>query len=156
MAGELCALTVRQPWANAIAYGTKRVENRGWMLPERVVGQLIAIHAGKGHDMGVAAPPGCSWPEADLPLGAVVAVAEVIGCHHADTCVGGATTDELGTRGHLWCSPWAVRGQFHIELASVRPLPDPVPCRGMLGLWRLPEDAERAVRAQLEESGHAV
>lgn len=48
------------------------------------------------------------------------------------------------------CDPWAMSGQFHIELADVRPIPEPVPCRGMLGLWRLPEDVEKAVRGQLE------
>ena len=26
-------------------------------------------------------------------------------------------------------------------------------CKGMLGLWRLPEDVEKAVRAQLEATG---
>jgi hypothetical protein len=40
-------------------------------------------------------------------------------------------------------------GQFHWELSGVRSL-WPVPCKGALGLWRLPEDAEKAVSAQLE------
>jgi hypothetical protein len=48
------------------------------------------------------------------------------------------------------CSQWAVRGQFHITLTKVRPLAEPIPCRGALGLWRLPEDVEKAVRKQLE------
>lgn len=39
-----------------------------------------------------------------------------------------------------------------MKLANARPLSEPVPCRGMLGLWRLPEEAEKAVRAQLEET----
>lgn len=57
----------------------------------------------------------------------------------------------LGVPHHgVGCDPWAVRGQFHWELDDVRPLPDPVPCRGALGLWRLPEDVEKAVREQLE------
>ncbi len=30
------------------------------------------------------------------------------------------------------------------------PLAEPVPCRGALGLWRVPDDVESAVRAQLE------
>jgi hypothetical protein len=52
------------------------------------------------------------------------------------------------------CTPWSARGQFHIELANVRPLADPVPCKGMLGLWRLPEDVEKLVRTQLGEDGN--
>ena len=150
---EMHALTIRQPWASAIAYGTKRVENREWRLSAKVVGEVIAIHAGKGHDLDAALPAGCRWPEVEThSLGAVIAVAEIAGCHPPGACVGGGTTGKLGERGHLWCSPWAMPGQFHIELTSVRPLPNPVPCRGMLGLWWLPEDVAEAVRAQLEAS----
>ena len=32
----------------------------------------------------------------------------------------------------------------------------PVPCRGSLGLWRLPEDVEAAVRAQLDAQGECA
>jgi hypothetical protein len=138
---EIRALTVRQPWASAIAYGTKRVENRGWSLPARFAGKLIAIHAGKGHDLDVRLPAGCEWPEvAAHPLGVVIAVATV-------------TRSCLPWECHGECSPWAIKGQDHWHLEDVRPLPEPVPCRGMLGLWRLPEDAEKTVRAQLEVPG---
>jgi hypothetical protein len=51
------------------------------------------------------------------------------------------------------CMRWGADGQFHWLLApDVRLLPTPVPAKGMLGLWKVPEDAERAVRAQLETS----
>jgi hypothetical protein len=133
---EIRALTVRQPWANAIAYGNKRVENRTWSA-DRAAGKLIAIHAGKGHDLDAMPPEGCTWPEVpDLSLGAVLAVATVTG-----SCVPWECDGE--------CSPWAIRGQDHWHLEDVRPLAKPVPCRGALGLWRLPEGVEKAVRAQL-------
>jgi hypothetical protein len=83
-----------------------------------------------------------------MPFGAVAALAEVAGCHHATDCFG--HSPESGNyRGY--CSPWAAAGQFHIVLTNVRPLATPVPCRGMLGLWRLPDDVEKAVREQMEE-----
>ena len=33
MAGELRGLSIQHPWAAAIAYGAKRVENRTWAGP---------------------------------------------------------------------------------------------------------------------------
>jgi hypothetical protein len=39
------AVTVRQPWAWAIAHGFKDIENRSW-APRLAPGELIAIHAG--------------------------------------------------------------------------------------------------------------
>lgn len=44
------AITVKQPWAWAIAHGDKNIENRGNNLRCVPVGGIIAIHAGKGWD----------------------------------------------------------------------------------------------------------
>jgi hypothetical protein len=157
---EMRALTIKQPYAWAIAVGAKSVENRTWHTAYR---GPLAIHAGKTVDragldnpriLDAIAEQGFTIDEAASRQGAVVAVAEVVGCHHAGACVGNATSDELGRRGHLWCTPFSVPDQYHIELASVRRLPEPVPCKGMLGLWRLPEDVEKAVREELGEDGN--
>ena len=142
------ALSITQPWAAAIAYGTKRVENRTWTAPRWAIGQVIAVHASKKPDVCARPPAGESWPaEHRMHLGAVIAVATLAGCH--------LSPDFGGTCGatRTLCSPWAARDQYHWLLSDVRPLPEPVPCRGMLGLWRLPEDVEKAVRAQLGEDG---
>jgi hypothetical protein len=46
------------------------------------------------------------------------------------------------------CAPWGQRGsRAHLVLENPRPLPEPIPCRGQLGLWMPPQD----VLAQLEE-----
>lgn len=47
MTHTIRALTIRQPWAGAIAHQTKRVENRSWKLPAKHHGARILIHAGK-------------------------------------------------------------------------------------------------------------
>jgi ASCH domain len=146
------ALTVRQPWAAAIAYGDKRVENRTWKAPG--LGRVV-IHAGKAADWDA---PGMAWTAAglapygpgctrsmwagSLALGEIVAVAEVTGCHDWTRC--------RSPDGTL-CSPWAARGQWHWVLGSVRPLAVPAPCKGALGLWAVPPEAEAAVLAQLIE-----
>lgn len=144
---EMYGLTIKQPWLHAIVAGTKRVENRTWAVPEWVIGKVIALHAGKTYDYGAVFPawtvtPG--WEPGELPEGAVAGVAKVTGCHPLEhVCSPGP---------HLRaCSPWSARSQCHWLLAEVRPLPNPVPCRGMLGLWRLPADVEEAVRQQLEK-----
>lgn len=135
------ALTIKQPWLHAITAGTKRVENRTWAPPEPIIGTVIALHAGKAWDYGAVFPAGTvtpDWEPGELPEGCVTAVATVTGCCQCNPDSPAA------------CSPWAAQGQYHWTLDRVRPLAEPVPCRGMLGLWQLPADAEKAVRAQLE------
>jgi hypothetical protein len=146
------ALSIQQPWCSAIAYGPKRIENRTWAAPQWALGTTIALHASKGPDWqapemawtaaGISpykpGAPRKHW-EGSLPLGAIVAVAVVADCH-------------FGGFEHPDCSPWGARDQFHWLLRDIRPLRDPVPARGMLGLWTVPEDTESAIRAQLGET----
>ena len=149
MAEPMRALTIKPPWSEAIRYGTKRVENRSWPAPAWAVGQDIAIHAGKSFDRDAMFPRGhMTLAPGDCVLGAIVAVARLTGCHDARDCVGPAWVGDDFM--DVLCSPWSVWGEFHWLLAAVRPLPEPVPCRGMLGLWRLPEDVESAAGAQLK------
>lgn len=124
------ALSVRQPWAYAIAHLGKRVENRTWNTAYR---GPIAIHASKTVDdacmelvanLGgvpteqVKAATAAPW------RGAFVAIADLVG-----VC-------ECGWE----CTPWAAYDQYHLQLANVRPLNTPVPARGSLGLRRIPDD----------------
>jgi hypothetical protein len=166
MAEPMRALTVKQPWAWAITHGTKDVENRSWQPPCWI--DHLAIHAGarSGWDRDGEFSPVLrnAWngwvrkrtDAAELiggptrnshlvPFGAVIAVSTLAGCH--------LSPDFGGTCGATrpLCSPWAARDQYHWLLTDIRPLAEPVPCRGMLGFWRLPDDVEKLVRAQLEE-----
>ena len=150
------ALTVKNPWAWAIARGGKDVENRTWQPPCWL--DQLAIHAGalSGWDKAGEESPyvNLAWQRymgppstlnrwmgtrnvelgRDNPLivsSAVVAVAEVDTCHHDGNCHLFPAFHEGTGR----CSAWAARGQWHWHLANVRPLPEPVPCKGALGLW---------------------
>ena len=146
MTEPMRALSVRQPWAWAICHG-KDVENRSRGTRHR---GLLAIHASKSAPyaadltdpriMDLIAANGFRLDDPPSAQGAVVAVAVLAGCHHEST-----------EEPRHSCSPWGQRDAYHWQLANVRPLPEPVPCKGMLGLWRLPEDVEKAVRAQLED-----
>lgn len=127
------ALSIRQPWAWAIIYAGKDIENRNW--PTRFRGRFL-IHAAKGCTReeyldacafmaglcgGVKVPP----LEA-LPKGGIVGMATL-----------GACVDESD-------SEWFV-GEWGFELNDVQELPF-TPCRGMLGFFK-PEfqQAEKTV-----------
>jgi len=159
MAEPMRALSIKPPWIGAIVYSDKRVENRSWSAPDWIIGRTIALAASKAPDWDA---PDMAWTAAgltpyepgaprkawtaSLTLGAVIAVAKVAGCHYATSC----PHSEPGAPWPL-CTRWSARDQFHWQLSDVRPLPEPVPCKGALGLWRLPEDVEKLVREQVEE-----
>lgn len=133
------AITIRQPWAYAITCG-KNVENRS--RPTSYRGP-VAIHAGKTldrdamHDYRVVAA-GARDRVGALVFGAVIAVADLVDCHLADTCT------------REGCRVWGDPTGYHLVLADVVALPAPVPARGALGLpWRLPLDVSSAVTAHL-------
>lgn len=48
--------------------------------------------------------------------------------------------------------PW-YSGPFGYEIAEATAFPEPIPCRGMLGFWRVPETAIAAMRAQVNRHG---
>ena len=102
-------LTIRQPWASAIIYASKDVENRSWTTTYR--GRLY-IHAGMRLD-----------PDDVLPAAVPVVHGAIIGYVELTDIV----TDSL--------SRWAEPGQYHWLLANPVPLPSPVPAKGRLGLW---------------------
>ena len=146
------SLTVMQPWAWGILNG-KLVENRTWTTKHR---GTIAVHAGKAWDDDGEHSPlirsawrgagngGPVWSGHDhIARAAVVAVVDLAGI------CGNAFADPAPIR--CGCGPWAARGQYHWRLANVRLLAEPVPCKGALGLWTLPDDVEAAVRAQFPQ-----
>lgn len=168
------ALTVLQPYAHLIALPdsdprAKRIENRTW--PTSYRGPLF-IHAGLSRKRlvtpgGISHEEDYGLPVADMAFGAIVAVADLVDCVHvistADrSCPGpGYFEASYGNRGALWLFrknverwPWLV-GNEHLEgptawvLRDVRRLPEPVPCRGMQGLWGVPPDVAAAVMRQI-------
>ncbi|MEV8628573.1 hypothetical protein [Streptomyces sp. NPDC051079] len=131
------ALTVRQPYADAIVWGGKTTENRIRPLSAFHLGTRILIHAAK-------APHASNVTAADLGLehapdvrGAIIGTGILDSCHQssADGC----------------CSPWGMMSFWHWTLRDVQPLPQPVAVNGHLGLWTLPEAALRDVWDQLLE-----
>jgi hypothetical protein len=123
------ALTIRQPWAWAIIHAGKDIENRSW-TNKHVTG-TIAVHAGSGLDPLDRLPRGARKPRPDeLVHGAIIGVVDVV--------------DVVDGHRSKWFS-----GPLGWILSNPRPLPQPIPCPGRLGLWQLPPRVHRAVDKQL-------
>ena len=146
------AITLWQPWASMIAIGCKVNETRSWKTLHR---GPIAIHAAKrfredemifARDVILFHRPiqdairtyGMSCL-ADFPLGAIVAVANIIDVIPTEDAYGiyGVVDYELGDY---------TPGRFAWLLEDIKHLP-PIPCRGAQGIWNLPDDIERMVSA---------
>lgn len=137
------ALTVRQPWAACIVSCRKTTENRTWSTGYR---GPVLIHAAQAVDtdaLQISAQREHMWralgtdPTAAHVRGAVIAVARLVDCHleNHQAC----------------CRPWGEtgRGIWHWTLRDVLKLPDPVPCKGRLGLWIPDVGLMRSLRGPL-------
>lgn len=119
----LPCITLKQPWAALVCAGLKTIETRTHGRFRNLVGQRIAIHAGKGHDH--------HGPKTTLELarGAVVCTAMVDAAWQAT-----ADDWEMGyvdERAMCDCLP----GTWLYFLHDIRPLAEPIPAKGRLGIW---------------------
>lgn len=135
------ALTIRQPWAWAILWAGKDIENRTW-LPNRKLlkpGDRFAIHASLkpaddfdgaisriraivGRDHHLPLP---RWK--DLPRGAIIGTAVFL----------------AALAGWDPPSPWAEPDAYHWSIGGVVPLGRPEPCPARVGVWEVPREIVR-------------
>lgn len=164
------ALTLYQPWAQMVALGFKRFETRSWATG--MMNVRLAIHAsGNSETLEQHASIGSiprAWHGALgiiginvadglrlLPLGAVVATAQLVECirtayvyreelaaerfHPSDRQREYPIREEyLGDFGP---------GRYAWRLTHVLRLPEPIPMRGQRGFWTLTPEQESEVRA---------
>jgi hypothetical protein len=166
----LKALTLTQPWATLVAIGQKRIETRSWSTPylgpiaihaakgfpgwaketcdESPFYEVLTKHKDLWPAGDETLTPYASERYAAIPLGAIVAIARLVHLTPTGYIQGlfpGGRID-LGTRGtwKLTAQEEAfgdfAPGRFAWLLADVRPLRTPIPCKGNLGLWTVPED----------------
>ncbi|MHC5770842.1 MAG: ASCH domain-containing protein [Nostoc sp.] len=131
------ALSVRQPWAWAIIYALKNVENRGWPIHYR--GDIL-IHAAKTctkkdyqlarefcHSMGVVTPELIS-----LRRGQVIGIVTIVDCKFSQVASG-----------------WGMPGQYHWKLENPREI-TPIPYIGRLGIFEVPDELVRSAIARVK------
>lgn len=144
---DIRVLSVRNepdPWAGLIAAKFKPTENR--TRRTNYVGPVL-IHSSAYEAPKCAVrlvPEGLyEIPERLLLRGHVLALATIAGCHKYEP-------------GCCTC-PWAERdaGIFHWQLTGVRALPEPIPAKGTLGLWRPGSEIVTEALRQLREAAGA-
>jgi hypothetical protein len=156
------AISLWQPWASAVALGSKTIETRHWSTSYR---GPLAIHAAKRLNRGEMIFYGSCWNWVGalsglgagsgnhfdligaLPLGAIVAVCNLTDCRPTESF----TQGELDVMrapdresGHLyqWCERQMGNfdlGRFGWILEDIRALPDPIPFVGRRGLFNVPD-----------------
>jgi hypothetical protein len=168
-------LTLTQPWATLVAIGAKRIETRSWRTSYR---GPLAIHAAKSFPQECKdlvwtkpfyealiqrdVPAGDDHPYFEqgakrdifpaIPVGVVVAVCRLVDVVPTEWLVTrsepiSAQERALGNYSH---------GRFGWLLEDIRPLREPIPAKGALGLWQWqpPADLEELL-APMKDARHA-
>ena len=155
------ALSLWQPWASAIAVGSKRIETRSWATKYRgpllvhaakrkVIGELLYYHA-CWNWIGAMTPLGWTWGKDgdddihQLPFGALVARCELVDCRPTETFTQAELdTPRLPARAQAEQHQWTERqmgnfdlGRFGWVLDNIERLPEPIPMKGAQGLFEV-------------------
>ena len=128
------AITLRQPWAWAIINAGKDIENRNWKTHFR---GRVAIHAAAGMTRGEY-DRACEYIRGanrririptyeELERGAIIGTVEIV------DCVRGSD------------SPWFM-GEYGFVLARPERLQEPIPCKGALSFWNVPQNIEARIK----------
>lgn len=135
-------ISVRQPWAWAILYAGKDVENRTWPPSAQLLkaGDRLAIHASKTFDVD-----GLRWicehhAELGLPLDFIPIdrSAYPVGCVIGSVEFVANIDVDLYQKTKIRQSPWFF-GPVGWLVDDPRALEDPVPMKGRLGLFDVPD-----------------
>lgn len=145
-------ITLTQPFASIIALGAKSHETRGWSTPYR---GPLAIHAAQGlpkwaalliHDepyRSVLAPAGITTFD-KLPRAVIVAVGDLVEIVETDSWADKVSQAERDF------GDWSP-GRYAWRMENIRALPEPIACRGTLGLWDVPSSVVDSLQKGMHE-----
>jgi hypothetical protein len=164
------ALTIWAPWAQAIVRGPKLIENRTWKPHDKVIGERIAIHCGKT----LATPADYDDERVRNQLdeahrymvgegvterGCIIGTARVVGYAqsgilelHQDyfgrwyECTRTDMPKATGDLTEVFDDPWWT-GPVGWLLDDVRELAEPVPTRGVPGVWTIDDEVREMMEA---------
>ena len=169
------ALTLKHPWAFAVAWLGKDVENREWddrladlMGLPGLSGELIAIHGGavprRGNNQGwrylcqsiadIHRRLDGELPEAGAAELARRAAGQPLNAEHF-IMPGIVAVAVLSGSTRASRSVWASQGDLHLLLSDVVALPQPIEVRGAQGFWTVPEVIAEEVMAQVRAAQNA-
>lgn len=137
---RLKSLAIRQPWAWAVCIGAKDIENRTWVTEYR--GPLVIQASAAKQDVNafVKGSKGKLKTD-DMTFGALIGFAELV--------------DVVPLCKSLEDNLWAT-GPYCWVLANARPLDEPIPYKGALHLFELPDGISDNIRQQLTRSPKPV
>lgn len=122
LAGQIKALSIRQPYPHHIFHDGKDVENRDW--PTKGRGWII-IHAGVSKtELCMELPK-----EAAMPRGGIVGMARIVDC-----------VTKMDSRWFFGKYGFVLRDAFPLDL---------IPCKGALGFFLPPPEALTATAEQV-------
>lgn len=128
-------LAVRQPWAWALVTGAKDVENRSWTTDYR--GPVI-IQASAGKTLvNHFAKSDPTLPKVPFAFGALIGVAELV--------------NVVPLSQDLETNPWAW-GPYCWRFTNARMFVEPIPAKGKLNLYTLPQDVAARVQSQIDSA----
>ena len=140
--GVCKAISLTQPFATLIMLGEKEYETRCWHTKFR---GPVWIHASKGFPgwakklcatepfASVLARHGYpSWKE--LPTGSLLGTVEWRDCEHVESVLPRICEQEVAFG-------YYTDGRFASLVGNPVALARPIPCKGALGFWRVPDDA---------------
>lgn len=132
------ALSIRQPWVSLILAGRKKIETKSTTTKRR---GRVFLHASAtmGPSERAAAIREGLDPDT-LPRGAIVGSVDIIDSVRAEDLEVSANERRVGDY-----SP----GRWGWKLDDVRALPKPVPAKGALSFWNVPDDIAAAAEKQL-------
>ena len=134
------AITIIEPWATLLVVGEKQYETRDWKCDYR---GLMAIHSGMKiiseyyYSLGVIECMENSEVTQGIlkrHRGNVIAIATLKDIH--------SMTDEFineQTETEQDLGLWKI-GRYAWEFTDIKPLPKPIPVRGMPGLWNISDE----------------
>lgn len=131
------ALSLLQPWATLVVIGAKKYETRGWRTFDR--GRIL-IHASLGkspgwdiaHEQPFKKFIDCYGGFLKLPFGEIIGEVRIEQIKPTEEIRAKLSADELAF-GDYGTGRWAWR------LAKPVLYREPIPCKGALMLWEVPE-----------------
>jgi ASCH domain. len=134
------AISLMQPWASLVETGAKKIETRSWSTKYR---GPLAIHASKGfpkllrelcntQPFKSALSKFGLYADNFLPLGKIVATCELVDCIKMTPEFIDLVESAKGLE--IDFGIYKV-GRYAWILENVKPLENPMPAKGALGLW---------------------
>jgi hypothetical protein len=129
------AISIRQPWADWVIQGRKTLELRTWMVSHR---GPLAIHASQTINREACRVHGID-PQS-LNTGAIIGTVELLEIVRLDES-SFVNQQEKHLAAGFFKPPKPEETLFGWKLANPKPLPKPIPYRGRMGLFSIPDNA---------------